>query len=125
MIVLDASAILCVLFEEPGMDRVLERGPGAFVSAVNLSEALTKAIDKGVPPEMRRIGIAALALHVIEFDMDAAVEAAELRPVTKAFGLSLGDRACLALARRLRAPVLTTDRIWSKLDIGVTIEQLR
>lgn len=125
MIVLDASAILCVLFDEPGMERVLGAGQGAFVSAVNLSEALTRALDKGVPAEVRDIGIAALALHVISFDAEAAAEAAELRPATKALGLSLGDRACLALARRLRATVLTTDRIWSKLDIGIAIEQLR
>lgn len=125
MIVLDASAILCVLFEEPGMERVLVAGQGAFVSAVNLSEALTKALDKGVPLDVRSKGVAALALQVISFDAESAAEAAELRTAAKAFGLSLGDRACLALARRLHATVLTTDRIWSKLDIDVTIEQLR
>lgn len=125
MIVLDASAVLCVLFEEPGMERVVASGPGAFVSAVNLSEALSRAIDKGVPAEMCRIGISALGLNVIDFDHEAATEAAALRPATRSLGLSLGDRACLALAQRLRATVLTTDRIWSRLDIGVVIEQLR
>ena len=125
MIVLDASAILCVLFKEPGMERVLEAGQGAFVSAVNLSEALTHAIDKGVPAAIRSAGIAALAIQVISFDETAAAEAAELRPQTRALGLSLGDRACLALGRRLNATVLTTDQIWSRLDIDVTIEQLR
>ena len=125
MIVLDASAILCVLFEEPGMERVLVAGQGAFVSAVNLSEAMTKALDNGVPSEIRSIALAGLALNIVDFDAEAAHEATALRPATKAFGLSLGDRACLSLARRLRATVLTTDRIWSRLDIGVTIEQLR
>ena len=125
MIVLDASAILCLLFEEPGMEKVLARGQGAFVSAVNLSEALSKAMDNGVPAEIRAIAIEALALNIVAFDADAAHAAAELRTATKAFGLSLGDRACLALAGRLRATVLTTDRIWSRLDIGITIEQLR
>ena len=125
MIVLDASAILCLLFEEPGMEKMLARGQGAFVSAVNLSEALSKAMDNGVPAEIRAIGIEALALNIVAFDADAAHAAAELRTATKAFGLSLGDRACLALAGRRRATVLTTDRIWSRLDIGITIEQLR
>ena len=125
MIVLDASAILCLLFEEPGMEKVLARGQGAFVSAVNLSEALSKAMDNGVPAEIRAIAIEALALNIVAFDADAAHAAAELRTATKAFGLSLGDRACLALTGRLRATALTTDRIWSRLDIGITIEQLR
>ena len=124
MIVLDASAILCLLFEEPGMEKVLARGQGAFVSAVNLSEALSKAMDNGVPAEIRAIAIEALALNIVAFDADAAHAAAELRTATKAFGLSLGDRACLALTGRLRATALTTDRIWSRLDIGITIEQL-
>ena len=124
MIVLDASAILCLLFEEPGMEKVLARGQGAFVSAVNLSEALSKAMDNGVPAEIRAIAIEALALNIVAFDADAAHAAAELRTTTKAFGLSLGDRACLALTGRLRATALTTDRIWSRLDIGITIEQL-
>ena len=125
MIVLDASAVLCVLYGEPGMERVLADGKGAFISSVNLCEVLSKAIDDGVSREDRDDIGSFLALRVVPFDQDAAQSAADLRSETRSKGLSLGDRACLALARTLGATALTTDRKWSDLTLNIAVQQLR
>jgi PIN domain nuclease of toxin-antitoxin system len=69
--------------------------------------------------------VARLNLRVIAFDEPQARSAARLRPVTRHAGLSLGDRACLALGDRLGCPVVTADRIWGNLDVGVDIFVIR
>jgi len=124
-IVLDASAVLAVLFAEKGADAVIPRLPGAFLSCVNLAEVTSRAIDCGKSLEDTIAEIARLPLRVVEYDAGQAHITASLRAATKPFGLSLGDRACLALGLARQATVLTGDRDWRKLKIGVEITLFR
>jgi len=90
------------------------------VSAVNLSEVVAKLADHGVPLGEIRQALT-LGLEVVPFTEELAYAAGELRPLTRDRGLSLGDRACLALAKTLKRPVLTADRGWASLDLGVEV----
>ncbi|MFN3835262.1 MAG: type II toxin-antitoxin system VapC family toxin [Glycocaulis sp.] len=114
--VLDASALLAVLLGEPGAERVEPYLPGAVISAVNLSEAAGKLLEKGAPLEAVKAAIAAVGLEVIAFDEEQAMAAADLRVRTRALGLSLGDRACIALGEMRRTTVFTCDRAWAQVD---------
>lgn len=124
-LVVDASAILAVIHEEPGHERVHSLLVGSAVSAVNLSEAGAKLLDRNFGEAKMRERLDKLLLDVHPFDRDAAFAAASLRPLTRHLGLSFADRACLALAQRLGLPVLTGDRTWAGLTIGVTIHLFR
>jgi ribonuclease VapC len=123
--VLDASALLCLLHDEKGAARVAEALPRSIVSAVNLSEAVAKLADAGLPADHISAAVESLQLAIVPFDKDQAEFAGLLRPKSRHAGLSLGDRACLALGLMRKAIVLTCDRAWSKLDLGVAVEQLR
>lgn len=124
-IVLDASALLAVFHDEPGAERVIEALPTAVISAVNLAEVAAKLQERGMPDARIRANIEALELSVAPFEGMLAIETGLLRAQTRSVGLSLGDRACLALARSLDATALTTDRAWDKLNIGIAIELAR
>jgi ribonuclease VapC len=123
-VVLDASALLALLQDEPGAGRVLESLPGALISSVNLSEVVAKLSELGMPEADIRTALS-LGLDVIPFDASLAFDAGLLRTATRSAGLSLGDRACLALAESRSLPALTTDRAWARLDLDVTIEVVR
>ena len=126
--VLDASALLAYLWQEPGHETVAQRIDQSTVvmSSVNLSEVLSRAADKGMSPPAMAALQAALPFEIIPFDRAQAQTAASLRPPTKALGLSLGDRACLALAIERQAVALTADRVWQTLKIeGLSVELLR
>ena len=121
--VLDASALMAYLYGEPGIDRVTAAlATGAAISTVNLSEVIAKLADRGMPEQRIRDTLETLGLDIAEFDADDALAAGLLRPSTRAAGLSLGDRACLALGQQSGAPVLTADTAWSALDLGPDIE---
>ncbi|BDI03601.1 type II toxin-antitoxin system VapC family toxin [Sphaerotilus microaerophilus] len=125
--VLDTSALLAWLWKEPGdaaVQRALTAG-GCRISAVNLAELLAKFSDAGLPVGDGLALVQELELIVLPADASEAVESARLRAATRPMGLSLGDRACLALARGLGLPVLTADRAWLKAEVGVTIEFIR
>ncbi|PJG45603.1 VapC toxin family PIN domain ribonuclease [Sphingobium sp. LB126] len=124
-VVLDASALLAVFNGEPGSDRVIEALPEAVISAVNLAEVATKLQERGMPDDRIRANIEALELTVIPLEMGLAIDTGLLRAATRSAGLSLGDRACLALAGSLGATAVTTDRAWQDLDIGIAIELAR
>ena len=123
--VLDASALLALLNAEAGSQRVERALPTAVISAVNLSEVVGKLVDTGLSAQEIRAAIAPLAIEVHPFDRGAAHATGELRAVTRSHGLSLGDRACLALGRELRAPVLTADRRWARLNVDVEVRLIR
>ena len=124
--VMDSSAILAFLNREPGQDRAREiLSEGAVVSTVNQSEIVSKLLESGVPEVEISLIFSYLDLKVVHFDEQAAWETARLRSITKTIGLSLGDRACLGLARQLQLPVATADKIWAKLTIGIAIEVIR
>ena len=123
--VLDASAILALLNAEPGKDRVEAVLAEAIVGSVNYCEVLTKLSDAGMTNQESAESFALLNIAVIDFDDRMARIAAGLRPKTKAFGLSLGDRSCLALGLARKATVITADRLWAKLKLGAAIEVIR
>ena len=123
--VLDASAVLALLNQEPGMDRVEAVLADSCMGAVNYCEVLGKLIDAGIPEKDARESVELLNIEIIPFDTDMARLAAVLRPTTKKLGLSLGDRSCLALALSRRNAALTAERAWAKLKIGVIVELIR
>lgn len=123
--VIDASALLALLQSEPGAERVAEALSEAAISAVNLSEVVAKLNERGFDREQAASTLASLALNIVDFDSAQALEAGMLRQPTCARGLSLGDRACLALAARRRVCALTTDRAWADLAIGIDVTVIR
>lgn len=123
--VLDASALLALLNEERGKDRVEAAVADSVISAVNYCETLGKLIDGGMTDTDAREAVELLNLQVIDFDAGLAQIAAALRPKTKMLGLSLGDRSCLALALVRNDVAITAERAWSKVRIGVKIEVIR
>jgi ribonuclease VapC len=129
--VLDASALLAHLHDEPGADVVSEAiAGGAAVSTVNIAEALSAEANRGTSPvalamELGRRGLLDGALTVYPFTTADAIEAARLRPLTHAAGLSLGDRACLALARRLDGVAITADTAWARVALDVELTFIR
>ncbi|WP_244414142.1 type II toxin-antitoxin system VapC family toxin [Methylorubrum extorquens] len=126
-VVLDASAILAVIFEEPGAERVAVHLPGAMASTVNVAEVMTKLFELGMPEETVDDVVAGLQLTVLPFELEQAAQTAKLRMRTREAGLSLGDRACLAAAKSQDASALTSDRAWKGLQraTGVKIELIR
>jgi ribonuclease VapC len=123
--VLDASAVLALLNQEPGGELVQEALPEAVISTVNLSETVTRLAAKGMPESEIREVISLLGLESISFDEESAIQSGLLYPETHQAGLSSGDRACLVLARKFSAIALTADHAWEGLDIGVEVSCIR
>ena len=95
------------------------------MSAVNLLEVLAKLSDAGMVEADIRSALDLLGITIVDFTSALAYTAGLLRPVTRAIGLSMGERACLALARQLNVPAFTADRTWSTLALDVTITAIR
>ena len=123
--VLDASALLAFLNNEAGADQVLPLLRDAWVSTVNHSEVLGKLLQSGMPQEQANQVLKGLAYRVKPFDHRQALRAAVLLPQTRHLGLSLGDRACLALAQTWDKPAVTADRAWADADVNVAIRLIR
>jgi PIN domain nuclease of toxin-antitoxin system len=124
-VVLDSSAVLAVINAEPGADCVIAVLDGALLSAVNHAEVVTKLTERGVNRELARSTVLKIGVQVIDFGIDLADRAGELRRETRHLGLSLGDRACLALAEHEGLPAITADKKWAAVDIGVDIRVIR
>jgi ribonuclease VapC len=114
-----------MLLGEPGGDQAAAQLSDGHISVVNVIEVLTRLVDGGMQVSKAEAFFAQLDLQVVDLDTQQAVDAASLRAATRHRGLSLGDRACLALARREGLPVLTADRQWQGLDVGVDIRLIR
>ena len=126
VVVLDASALLALLFNEAGADIVAARLATSVIGAVNLSEVASKLADCGMPEAAISATFGEFDLDIRNFDAKQARLAGAMRGPTKAFGLSLGDRACLALAHQLQAVAFTADRDWAKLELdGVRVKLIR
>lgn len=123
--VLDASALLALLNAEEGSDLVQGFLPQSVISAVNLAEVVTRLSILGMPEDEVRNALTVLGLKSIPFDEEQAFRTGLLSAYTQPLGLSLGDRACLALALTTHAVALTADRVWRDLDIGVVIKLIR
>jgi PIN domain nuclease of toxin-antitoxin system len=125
VIALDASALLAFLFREAGHDAVARHIDRCCLSTVNLAEVLGRFARDGHDPNDVLARLAATSIEIVPFGPRDAAAAAALVPATRPLGLSLGDRACLALAAVRDIPALTADRIWADLDVAVTIEIAR
>jgi PIN domain nuclease of toxin-antitoxin system len=125
MIALDASALLAFLFRERGSRHVAEVIDEACLSTVNLSEVLVRFARDGMNVHEATRQIAATTIEIVSFSAHHAQLAAELLPVARPLGLSLGDRACLALAQARDVPAVTADRAWRKLDVGIELIVIR
>ena len=124
-VVLDSSAILAVLLYEAGNQIVAPLLAGGYVSTLNLSEVHARMLRRGTSPDIIWKRILSLNCVACPFTPDYARVAAELISATRPFGLSLGDRACLALAMERKAKVYTTDKAWQSLSLGIEIEVIR
>jgi ribonuclease VapC len=123
--VLDASAILALLHNETGADAVADLLDEAAISAVNVAEAGARLVDSGMPPPLAGEAIRALGLEIVPFDAELAQASTALRQGTRHLGLSLGDRACLALAQKLSVPAVTADRAWQDLGAPISVTLIR
>jgi len=124
-IIFDSSAILALLKMEQGHEKVSERLDDAIVSSVNFSEVITVLARKGFGQEEVIKSLKDTFLHIVDFDVEQAIIAASLDEITKVHGLSLGDRACLALAKHKKLPALTADKVWKELSLGVEVQIIR
>ncbi|HET7034820.1 MAG TPA: type II toxin-antitoxin system VapC family toxin [Thermomicrobiaceae bacterium] len=130
-VLLDASALLAYLRREPGGDVVLNLlTAGACITTINYAEVLTRLSDAGEDPatahqRLHAQGLIGGPLTIVTLTFDDAVTIAQLRRATRSQGLSLGDRACLAAGLRLGLPVLTADRSWTTVNVGVTVQLIR
>ena len=126
-VVLDASAVLALLFEETGAEMVRAQLRTGVIGAANLAEVLAKLSDHGLPAVEADRAVTILGLEVMPMTEAQAQRSAELRPLTRGAGLSLGDRACLALAIELGAPAVTADRGWDAVagPAGVSVQVIR
>lgn len=122
---MDSSAVLALLQNEAGSATVSPLIYGALLSAVNLTEVHSKLIQNGLPPPLSWKRIVSLQCDVCFFTDEHARIAAELIQITKPLGLSLGDRACLALAIQRKATAYTTDAAWKNLSLGIQVEVIR
>ena len=124
-VVFDSSALLAVIFQEDGAEVAARRLSGGIVSAVNASEVIARLVDFGTSGEDARNALLNFGLEIHPFDTVLAVAAGQLRAAAREKGLSLGDRACVALAIREQARIVTADRAWAELDLGLEVELIR
>lgn len=125
MIALDASALLAFLFREPGHEMVAQKLEESCISSVNLAEVLGRFARDGHDPRMVFEHLRRSPLEMVPFLAEDAALVAALAPRTRTLGLSLGDRACLALAATRGIPALTADSAWLSLDVGVRVHLVR
>ena len=123
--ILDASAVLALLNDEEGASLVQDCLQEAVMSAANLAEVVTRLSAASMPEYAIRDSLALLGLEIEAFNEEQAYQAGLIYSKVKIFSLSLGDRACLALARRLGAVAVTADRAWGNLEVGVAVKVIR
>lgn len=123
--VLDSSAILAILNDEPGADAVEAMLDDAVVSTVNYAEVIAKLVERGSTSAQAQSALRSVAITTVDFDIGLAQRTGTLRAETIRRGLSLGDRACLALAEREGVPAITGDRTWVGAVSGVEVRLIR
>jgi PIN domain nuclease of toxin-antitoxin system len=124
-IVLDSSAVIAFLQREPGADVVRKVLPGSILSTVNAAEIVAKLIQYGLSVDEAIDSMKALPVRKLPFDLNHALTAGTMWKRSKGFGLSLGDRACLALAETMKFPALTADKRWMKFETAIEIRLIR
>lgn len=125
-VILDASALLALLNNEKGNEKVQDIISISVMSTVNISEVVCKLHHKlGLEKEQSKDIVLTLVNRVVDFDTEQSMLCAWLKPHTQKYGLSLGDRACLGLGILLKKPIYTADTIWSKIDLDCEINLIR
>lgn len=124
-VVLDASALMAFLHSEPGGDMVWQALSDALISAVNYSEVLKKAIERGKEAKKVASAIRRLSLVIVPFDEQLAMTSAELYPQAKQHGMSFADRACLALGVQRGVTVLTAERKMKLVALPIKVKLIR
>ena len=124
-IVFDSSALLAITFKEEGAEVAAQALNDGIISAVNASEVIARYVDLGASEEEALTSFRAFGLEIYPFDESLAIATGLMRSATRDAGLSLGDRACLALAIREHSSVLTADRAWATLDLDIAVELIR
>ena len=125
-VVLDASAILAILFQERGGEKLTDEIlKDSVISTVNLAEVQSKLIKKGYVPEEAWEDALSIVNSAELYTSEQARIAGDLITTTEEYGLSLGERSCLALAIALKAPVYTTEQTWRNLKVGIPIHVIR
>ena len=124
-IVLDASAILALIQEEPGAEVIRPLLKQSMMSTVNVAETLTSLQKVDIDPEEGMEYMSLLISEIVDFDINQAMEVAVLFPKVKHKGLSLGDRACLALGKKYHATIYTADKAWKDIDSELNIQVIR
>ena len=124
-VVFDSSALLAISFGEAGAERAARGLKGGMMSAVNVAEVISRYVDQGASEEEARASLQAFGLDIRPFDETQAMATGLMRTTTQKLGLSLGDRACLALAVQEGATVFTADRTWAALDLEIEVELIR
>ena len=125
IIVADASAILAFLMDEPGAKKVAQNLDKLLLSSVNFCEVASKFSERGMPEAEIEEVLSPFSQLVVPFDSETALIAGNMRKASRDLSLSLGDRACLALGKKLGALVYTCDAAWAKVRLGVEIEVIR
>jgi ribonuclease VapC len=124
-VILDASAMLALIFGERGAENVIAHAQGSQILAINFSEVIARVIAVDGNPERAEVSANRLEINIAPFDRKLAKLTAEILKQTSHIGASLADRACLSFAKETGFPVLTADKDWSKLDLGIDIQQIR
>jgi PIN domain nuclease of toxin-antitoxin system len=124
-VVLDASVVLASIFGEPGAIELADVFAGAAISAVNFAEVISKCVERHAPSAQLAVITEQFGRICRPLTPAQAVQAGLWRAETRGRGLSLGDRCCLALAKELGATVMTADRAWEGLDLGVAVRLVR
>ncbi|CAM4427718.1 type II toxin-antitoxin system VapC family toxin [Paenibacillus alkaliterrae] len=126
VLVFDASAILALLYQEPGHEVVSKYlNTHSGLSAVNLAEIIGKTQPTGLAPNQLLSYLQLLGVQIFDLNQDLAIQIGIMRMSAKPYGLSLGDLACMALGKQLACPVITADRAWKETDYGVEIILIR
>ena len=123
--VIDASALLAYSRREEGANMIGPLLANSAICSVNWAEVLQKAINLGLGAQGKQEDLESLGVQILPFTVEDAEYTAQLWSTTRQAGLSLGDRACLSLAKRLGLPALTADRAWSGLDLEVEVRLIR
>ena len=120
--IFDSSALLAVLNDEPGSKAAMEKSNNITMSSINIAEVMTILVRNGVNKlDAKRI-LESTVSNIIDFDFEQAITSGCIYTQTKGYGLSLGDRACLSLAKATKMPVLTADKVWAKLANSLEID---
>ncbi|HYL76829.1 MAG TPA: type II toxin-antitoxin system VapC family toxin [Bryobacteraceae bacterium] len=124
--VLDSTALLALVFRETGWEKVVDLAPRSSIGAVNLTETIHKLIHRGSSAHAAEDLLQKMELDVVDWSEDLAYRSAEFAMFGRSHGLSLGDRACLALAKHLHATAVTSDRAWREIrGLGVPVLMFR